>query len=132
MSDWMEKLAWNSEGLIPAISQDSTSGKVLMMAWMNRESLQITADTKRAVFWSRSRQRLWRKGEESGHFQQVEDIRTDCDTDVVLLMVKQNGGIACHTGRESCFYKQLQPKEQQREWVDVEPVIKSPEEIYKK
>ena len=129
MTDWLEQITWNNEGLVPVISQDSKTGRVLMMAWMNRESLQITADTKKAVFWSRSRQRLWRKGEESGHVQEVEDIRIDCDTDVILLKVKQHGGIACHTGRESCFYKQLQDG---NKWVDVDPVIKDPSEIYNK
>ncbi|MDT8283859.1 MAG: phosphoribosyl-AMP cyclohydrolase [Gammaproteobacteria bacterium] len=123
---WLEEIRFDENGLIPAITQDSDSGKILMMAWMNRESLQLTAEKKEAVYWSRSRGKLWHKGEESGHTQKVVDIRLDCDEDVILLKVEQQGGIACHTGRESCFYRQLQGDR----WVEVEPVIKDPKDIY--
>lgn len=123
---WLDEINFNEQGLIPAIAQDASSGKILMMAWMNRESLRQTAEKKEAVYWSRSRQKLWHKGEESGHTQKVIDIRFDCDEDVILLKVVQNGGIACHTGRESCFYRQLQGEK----WVTVEDVIKDPKEIY--
>lgn len=125
---WLDEIRFNDDGLIPVISQDATSGKVLMFAWMNRESLKLTAEKKQAVYWSRSRKKLWHKGEESGHIQQVIDMYFDCDEDVILLKVEQNGGIACHTGRESCFYRQLQGDE----WVEVESVIKDPKEIYGK
>ena len=124
---WLEQIRFNDAGLIPAIAQDATSGKVLMMAWMNRESLVITAEKGEAVYWSRSRKKLWHKGEDSGHVQKVKDIRFDCDEDVILIMVEQQGGIACHTGRESCFYRQLQGDQ----WVAVEDVIKDPADIYK-
>ena len=123
---WLDEIRFNDDGLIPVIAQDAASGKVLMFAWMNRESLNLTAEKKEAVYWSRSRQKLWHKGEESGHVQQVIDMYFDCDEDVILLKVEQNGGIACHTGRESCFYRQLQGDE----WVEVESVIKDPKEIY--
>jgi phosphoribosyl-AMP cyclohydrolase len=123
---WLDQIRWTADGLVPAIAQDAESGRVLMMAWMNRESLELTAREGRAVYWSRSRRALWRKGEESGHVQRVRDIRLDCDNDVVLLAVEQVGGIACHTGRESCFFQQLQAAE----WVAVEPVLKAPEAIY--
>ena len=102
-SDWLEKVNWNTDGLIPAIAQDYSSGRVLTLAWMNREALQLTFAEGRAVYWSRSRGRLWRKGEQSGHVQEVREIRLDCDQDTLLLLVDQHGGIACHTGRESCF-----------------------------
>ncbi len=125
---WLEAIRWNSDGLIPAIAQDVVSGQVLMLAWMNREALAATAREGRAVYWSRSRGRLWHKGEESGHVQLVRDIRLDCDNDAVLLLVEQQGGIACHTGRHRCFYQQLQGGR----WVTVEPVLKRTEEIYKK
>ena len=125
---WLDDISFNDDGLIPVIAQDAESGKVLMLAWMNRESLQLTAEKGEAVYWSRSRQKLWHKGEESGHVQTVVELRFDCDEDVILLKVKQKGGIACHTGRESCFYRQLQ----NNEWVEVEEVIKDPSEIYKK
>ena len=125
---WLDDISFNDDGLIPVIAQDAESGKVLMLAWMNRESLQLTAEKGEAVYWSRSRQKLWHKGEESGHVQTVVELRFDCDEDVILLKVKQKGGIACHTGRESCFYRQLQNDE----WVEVEEVIKDPSEIYKK
>ena len=127
MTDWLEQIQWTADGLVPAVAQDAGSGKVLMVAWMNRESLALTAREGKAVYWSRSRQRLWRKGEESGHEQIVKDIRLDCDNDVVLLTVEQRGGIACHTGRQHCFFQQLQGER----WVAVEPVIKAPNEIYK-
>ncbi len=125
---WLDAVKWNAEGLVPAIAQEAGSGKVLTLAWMNREALAATAREKRAVYWSRSRRKLWRKGEESGHVQAVQDIRLDCDNDAVLLIVEQKGGIACHTGRERCFYQQLQDGG----WVTVEPVIKSEQEIYGK
>jgi len=118
---------FNEAGLIPAIAQDATSKTVLMVAWMNREALQETIDTSRAVYFSRSRSRLWRKGEESGHVQLVQEIRLDCDGDVILLQVEQVGGIACHTGREHCFYQKL---DQNGNWQDSEPVIKPASEIY--
>ena len=123
---WLDAIKWDESGLVPAIAQDATTGKVLMMAWMNRESLSLTVEEGRAVYWSRSRQKLWRKGEESGHVQQVKDIRLDCDADVILLAVEQVGGIACHTGRERCFYRQLQD----RQWVETDAVIKDPGKIY--
>jgi phosphoribosyl-AMP cyclohydrolase len=126
--DWLERVRWTADGLVPAIAQDAASGRVLMMAWMNRESLALTAREGRAVYWSRSRRALWRKGEESGHVQRVKDIRLDCDGDTVLLAVDQVGGIACHTGRERCFYQQLQGDQ----WVSVEPVLKEPAAIYGK
>jgi phosphoribosyl-AMP cyclohydrolase len=124
--NWLDEIRFDENGLIPAIAQDANSGKILMMAWMNRESLQLTADRQQAVYWSRSRGKLWHKGEESGNTQNVVDIRFDCDEDVILLKVEQSGGIACHTGRESCFYRQLQGDR----WVEVEAVIKDPKEIY--
>ena len=125
---WLDEIRFDEKGLVPAITQDATSGKILMMAWMNRESLRLTAEKKEAVYWSRSREKLWHKGEESGHKQKVLDIRFDCDEDVILLKVEQHGGIACHTGRESCFYRQLQGDQ----WVEVEQVIKDPKQIYAK
>ncbi|MBV1950862.1 MAG: phosphoribosyl-AMP cyclohydrolase [Cycloclasticus sp.] len=126
MSNWLDQLRWDDKGLIPAIAQDHQSGKILMVAWMNQEALQLTAEQGHAVYWSRSRNKLWHKGEESGHQQIIRDIRLDCDEDVILLSVEQKGGIACHTGRESCFYRQL--KDQQ--WVATDPVIKDPKSIY--
>ncbi|MDH5611940.1 MAG: phosphoribosyl-AMP cyclohydrolase [Gammaproteobacteria bacterium] len=125
---WLDEIRFNDDGLIPVITQDAASGKVLMFAWMSRESLKLTDEKKQAVYWSRSRRKLWHKGEESGHVQQVIEMYFDCDEDVILLKVKQNGGIACHTGRESCFYRQLQGEK----WVEVEGVIKDPKEIYGK
>ncbi|WP_432471352.1 phosphoribosyl-AMP cyclohydrolase [Amphritea sp. HPY] len=125
---WLEQIMWNSDGLVPAIAQDYKTGRVLMVAWMNRDSLALTIAENRAIYWSRSRQKLWRKGEESGHVQQLHDIRLDCDDDVLLLSVEQLGGIACHTGRENCFYKTLRDGE----WVSVEPVLKDPNKIYDK
>ena len=124
--DWLAALKWDADGMIPAIAQDE-SGRVVMFAYMNRESLQETIDCGNAVYWSRSRRRLWRKGEESGHFQKVKAIRTDCDGDVLLLSIEQVGGIACHTGRESCFFNELKGDR----WIPVDPVLKDPKEIYK-
>ena len=126
--DWLAALKWDAQGMIPAIAQDAQSGRVLMFAWMNRESLRETLQSGNAVYWSRSRQRLWRKGEESGHFQRVRSIRTDCDGDVLLLAIDQEGGIACHTGRASCFFHQLDGAA----WVAVDPVLKDPKDIYAK
>ena len=126
--DWLDEIRWTSEGLVPVIAQQSETGKVLMFAWMNRDSLKITAEEGYAVYWSRSRQKLWRKGEESGHRQKVLGIYFDCDEDVLLLKVEQEGGIACHTGRESCFYRKLSDGQ----WQAVEPVLKDPSSIYKK
>ncbi|MDR3395168.1 MAG: phosphoribosyl-AMP cyclohydrolase [Parasulfuritortus sp.] len=125
---WLNKINWSEEGLVPAIAQDAVSGEILMVAWMNREALKMTASLSEAVYWSRSRKKLWHKGEESGHTQKVLEIRTDCDEDVVLLKVEQTGGIACHTGRKSCFFQKLDGNE----WKPVEPVLKDPHEIYKK
>jgi phosphoribosyl-AMP cyclohydrolase len=125
---WLDEIRWTAEGLIPAIAQQADSGKILMFAWMNRESLRVTATEGYAVYWSRSRNKLWRKGEESGHRQKVLGIYIDCDEDVILLKIEQQGGIACHTGRESCFYRQLLDDR----WQTVEPVLKDPEAIYRK
>ncbi len=127
MSDWLDKLNWPADGLLPAIAQDAASGDILMVAWMNRAALAKTAELGEAVYWSRSRQKLWHKGEESGHTQKVLDIRTDCDEDVILLKVEQQGGIACHTGRHSCFFQRLE----NGTWQAVEPVLKDPKDIYK-
>jgi phosphoribosyl-AMP cyclohydrolase len=125
---WLDALKWDASGLIPAIAQDVASGRVLMFAWMNRAALEESIKTANAVYWSRSRQRLWRKGEESGHIQKLRAIRADCDGDVLLLSVEQVGGIACHTGHESCFFLELRGDR----WVAVEPVLKNPEDIYSK
>ncbi len=122
----LDEIQWTDDGLVPVIAQDATSKEVLMFAWMNRESLALTLAEGRAVYWSRSRNRLWRKGEESGHVQTVKSIRLDCDNDVVLLAVEQIGGIACHTGRRSCFYKEWRADG----WQEVEPVLKDPADIY--
>jgi phosphoribosyl-AMP cyclohydrolase len=126
MSTWIDEVRWNPEGLVPAIVQEAGSGRVLMLAWMSRESLQETVQCGEAVYWSRSRRRLWHKGEESGHVQKVQDIRLDCDADALLLNVRQVGGIACHTGRERCFFRVLE----RDRWVETDPVLKRPEEIY--
>ena len=123
----LDVLAWDENGLIPSIAQDAASGEVLMVAWMNREALAQTVARGEAVYWSRSRNRLWHKGEESGHTQRVLEIGTDCDSDVILLKVEQTGGIACHTGRRSCFFRRLTDAG----WQDVEPVLRDPKEIYK-
>ena len=127
MTDWLDQLKWNEAGLVPAIAEDAETGINLMVAWMNREALQETVESRRAVYFSRSRQKLWRKGEQSGHFQEVTEVRLDCDADVILLKVQQKGGIACHTGRHSCFYRVYKDGE----WQAVEPVIKEPSLIYK-
>ena len=123
---WLDAIKWDVNGLVPVIAQAHDSGHVLMFAWMNREALQLTHDTKKAVYWSRSRNKLWRKGEESGHTQIVHEIRLDCDEDVVLLKVEQMGDIACHTGRHSCFFQKLE----NNQWMTDQPVIKNPSEIY--
>ncbi len=128
MSIWLDEVRWTEDGLVPVIAQDASSGRVLMFAWMNRESLRLTAEEGYAVYWSRSRQKLWRKGEESGHRQKVLDIQLDCDEDVILIKVEQAGGIACHTGRQSCFYRSLQDQQ----WTAVDPVLKDPAKIYSK
>ena len=130
MDAWLDAVKWDRDGLVPVIAQEAGSNDVLMFAFMNREALATTAATLRAVYWSRSRNKLWHKGEESGHVQQVHDIRLDCDNDVVLLKVTQLGhepGIACHTGRHSCFFQKLEGGQ----WKNVEPVLKNPEDIYK-
>ncbi len=124
--NWLDHIRWTADGLVPAIAQDAGSGRVLMMAWMNRESLQRTVECGEAVYWSRSRKQLWHKGESSGHTQKVQRIRLDCDADVLLLDIEQIGGIACHTGRQSCFFAELRDGE----WVAVDPVLKDPREIY--
>jgi phosphoribosyl-AMP cyclohydrolase len=124
---WLEEINWDANGLVPVIAQDYKTGKVLMFAWMNREALLLTDDSKQAVYWSRSRNKLWRKGEESGHTQKVHEIRVDCDEDVILLKVEQIGGIACHTGRHNCFFKKLE----NGNWLIDQPIIKNPEDIYK-
>ncbi|MDD3883745.1 MAG: phosphoribosyl-AMP cyclohydrolase [Gallionella sp.] len=125
---WLNKVNWSADGLVPAIAQDAATGRVLMVAWMDREALRLTAANGVAVYWSRSRKKLWHKGEESGHVQSVKEIRLDCDADVILLQVEQQGGIACHTGRESCFYRRLEGGE----WKAIDAVLKNPDEIYKK
>jgi phosphoribosyl-AMP cyclohydrolase len=125
---WLDELAWDKDGLIPAIAQDAETGDVLMFAWMNREALARTAETGEAVYFSRSRGRLWHKGEESGHTQKIREIRIDCDNDVVLLKIEQVGGIACHTGRRSCFFQKYLAD---GSWSAVDPVLKDPKDIYK-
>ncbi|MBW9258724.1 MAG: phosphoribosyl-AMP cyclohydrolase [Candidatus Thiodiazotropha sp. (ex. Lucinisca nassula)] len=124
---WLEQIKWDQDGLVPAIAQESGSGKILMMAWMNAEALELTKQTGHAVYWSRSRKKLWHKGEESGNQQVVHAIRLDCDGDVVLLEVEQKGGIACHTGRHNCFFRELQDDQ----WQEILPVLKDPKQIYK-
>ena len=123
---WLDQVRWSNDGLVPAIAQEIGSGRLMMMAWMNREALAATAAEGQAIYWSRSRQRLWRKGEQSGYYQKVREIRLDCDHDVVLLLIEQQGGIACHTGRESCFFQRLDDMR----WITIDPVIRRPEEIY--
>ena len=125
---WLNKVNWSDDGLVPAIAQDAVTGRILMVAWMNREALRLTWQKNEAVYWSRSRKKLWHKGEESGHIQKVREIRLDCDADVILLQVEQQGGIACHTGRQSCFFSRLE----QGVWQEVDEVLKSPDEIYNK
>ncbi|MDB4261211.1 phosphoribosyl-AMP cyclohydrolase [Porticoccaceae bacterium] len=123
---YLDDITWNSDGLVPAIAQDAATGRVLMVAWMNAEALQLSVDEQRAVYWSRSRKKLWRKGEESGHVQQIKELRLDCDSDVIVMQIEQLGGIACHTGRESCFYRVLE----NGVWKSLDSVIKDPKDIY--
>jgi len=125
---FLDEVPWNGDGLVAVVTQDAKSGKVLTVAWMNRDALQKTVETNEAVYWSRSRNKLWRKGEESGYVQKVREVRIDCDADAILLQVEQVGGIACHTGRESCFFRKLE----NGKWVTVDPVLKDPKLIYKK
>ncbi|HPX88019.1 MAG TPA: phosphoribosyl-AMP cyclohydrolase [Methylophilaceae bacterium] len=124
---WLDAVHWDANGLVPVIAQAYDTGRVLMFAWMNREALQLTNETRQAVYWSRSRNRLWHKGEESGHIQKIHEIRLDCDEDVVLIKVEQVGGIACHTGRHNCFFQKLE----NNQWVTDQPILKNPNEIYK-
>lgn len=124
---WLDQINWNDDGLIPAIAQDWESGRVLMQAWVSRESLALTAEENRAVYWSRSRRKLWRKGEESGHVQVLHGIYLDCDKDCIIFRVEQLGGIACHTGRESCYFLSLE----NGQWVENAPVLKNPDDIYR-
>jgi len=126
VDDWLDAVKWQTDGLVPAIAQDAVTGKVLTLAWMNREALAHTVRTREAHYWSRSRRALWRKGEQSGHVQRVRDVRLDCDNDAILIVVEQEGGIACHTGRETCFFQKLEGGR----WTSVEPVLKAPEAIY--
>jgi len=128
LSSWLEAVKWNPEGLVPVIAQEAGTGTVLTQAWMNREALERTAETGEAHYWSRSRGRLWRKGETSGHVQHVSEIRLDCDNDAILLIVEQKGGIACHTGRHRCFFQRLE----EGAWRAVDPVLKDPRTIYEK
>ncbi len=128
---WLNAVKFDEQGLVPAIAQDYQSGRILMVAWMNADALMETVTTQQAVYWSRSRQALWRKGESSGHEQRVHEIRLDCDADVVLLSVEQKGEIACHTGRESCFYRRLVDKDGKMDWETTDPVLKDPKDIYK-
>lgn len=124
---WLDALHWDADGMLPAIAQDADSGRVVMFAYVNRESLALTMQSGNAVYWSRSRGRLWKKGEESGHFQRIREIRTDCDGDVLLFLIEQEGGIACHTGRQSCFFNKLEGER----WTPADPVLKDPKSIYK-
>ena len=126
-AEWLDEPAWGQDGLLPAIAQDASTGEVLMVAWMNRDALAATVDRGEAVYWSRSRGRFWHKGEESGHTQTVSEVRIDCDSDVILLKVEQHGGIACHTGRRSCFFRRLR----NGEWEEVDGVIRDPGDIYR-
>lgn len=129
---WLNKVNWTQDGLVPAVAQDAASGRVLMVAWMDRAALRKTAETGEAHYWSRSRKKLWHKGEESGHVQKVKSIQLDCDQDVILIEVEQVGGIACHTGRKSCFFSRLEGGAADGKWVAVDPVLKDPAEIYRK
>jgi len=128
LTDWLDEVPWNGDGLVAVVAQDFFSQRVLTVAWMNREALQQTAERQEAVYWSRSRNKLWRKGEESGHVQKLREVRIDCDADAILLKVEQVGGIACHTGRESCFFRKLE----NGKWITIDPVLKDPSLIYKK
>ena len=127
MSQWIDSVAWNADGLVPAVAQDASSGEVLMLAWMSRESLARTAESGEAVYWSRSRRRLWKKGETSGHVQRVVEIRLDCDSDAIVLRVESVAGVACHTGRRRCFFSRLEGEGGERRWVETDPVIAAPE-----
>ena len=127
-STWLSEINWSDDGLVPVIAQEAESGTVLMVAWMNREALELTVKNGEAIYWSRSRKKLWHKGEESGHIQKVKDIRLDCDGDVLLLHVEQTGGIACHTGRHNCFFRKLENDK----WIITTPILKNPDAIYKK
>ena len=126
--NWLNKVNWAQDGLVPAVTQEMGSGRVLTVAWMNREALRKTVQTGEVHYWSRSRRKLWHKGEESGHVQKVKAVRLDCDEDVILIEVEQSGGIACHTGRHSCFFQKLEGEK----WVTTDPVLKDPGKIYKK
>lgn len=130
--DWLEQIAWNSNGLIPVIAQDAASGDILMLAWMNRAALSASVERGEAIYWSRSRAKLWHKGETSGNVQVIVDIRLDCDNDALLLLVEQQGNIACHTGRRSCFFQQLDTSQGHRGWHSVDPILKDPTEMYGK
>ena len=125
-ANWLDEVSFNHDGLVPAVAQDHVTGRILMMAWMNKKTLAQTVETGKATYWSRSRQEVWRKGESSGHVQKLHELRLDCDADVIIMQVEQIGGIACHTGRESCFYRIWKDGE----WVTTDPVLKDPEEIY--
>ena len=129
MSNWINNVRWDSDGLLPIIVQDASSSKIIMFAWMNRETLEESIKQRKAIYWSRSRKQVWVKGEESGHYQNIEDMYLDCDKDVLLVKVRQEGGIACHTGRESCFYNRINMKTNKIE--ECEKVIKDPKDIYK-
>ena len=128
---WLNHIHWDENGLVPVIAQEVGSNEVLMFAWMNRDALARTVELGQAVYWSRSRKKLWHKGEESGHFQEVQEMRMDCDQDVLLLKVKQVGDIACHTGRHSCFFSKFEHNGDESDWTDVDPVLKNPDDIYK-
>lgn len=125
---WLNKVNWAQDGLVPAIAQEAASGRVLMLAWMNREALEKTVQSGEAHYWSRSRKKIWHKGEQSGNVQKVNSIRLDCDNDVILIEIRQMGGIACHTGRHSCFFQKLVDGK----WVDIDPVLMDPSEIYER
>ena len=129
---WLNRIKWDENGLVPVIAQEMGSNDVLMFAWMNRDALARTVELGQAVYWSRSRKKLWHKGEESGHFQQVHEMRLDCDEDVLLLKVTQVGDLACHTGRHSCFFQKFENTAGQIEWLATDPVLKTPEDIYDK
>ena len=128
---WLNRIHWDENGLVPVIAQEVGTNEVLMFAWMNRDALARTVELGQAVYWSRSRKKLWHKGEESGHFQEVQEIRVDCDQDVLLLKVKQVGDIACHTGRHSCFFSKFEHNRDESDWIEVDPVLKNPDDIYK-
>jgi phosphoribosyl-AMP cyclohydrolase len=127
---WLNRIHWDENGLVPVITQEAVTNEVLMFAWMNRDALARTVELGQAVYWSRSRRKLWHKGEESGHFQEVQEIRVDCDQDVLLLKVKQVGDLACHTGRRSCFFSKFEHNDDESDWVEVDPVLKNPKDIY--